>query len=396
MDLGKLWFGLFYFRGIKRLVSIQTETTKNHIDNFIIFRANFFLFSYQIYLSWIEEMIEKIQIRNFGTHKKLNVEFSPLVNSIIGRNASGKSTIIRAIKWAGQNRPVGNSMIRWEEDRASVRLVVDGHKITRIKNKNTNIYKLDSKSSYKAFRNDVPKDIKEIVNFSDINFQGQHEAPFWFCKTAGEVSRQLNAIINLEIIDRSLSNIDSAMRESQVVAKVIAKRLEDAELRQNSYAYVNKMDSDLQIVESAQNLYQKKAVESARLRDFIKLVQTYRSERKNSSKLVSRGNLVLSKGRVYQKLGEQTKKLAKTIKLGESFLISINKNPLSFNRLEVLKKKQESISNQCDLFESLISKVETCRKIKCQTEKDLKKCKQELDKVAGERCPLCGKKMKKL
>ena len=40
----------------------------------------------------------------------------------------------------------------------------------------------------------------------DICWQGQHDSSFWFAASAGEVSRQLNAIVDLAIIDTTLTN----------------------------------------------------------------------------------------------------------------------------------------------------------------------------------------------
>jgi len=143
-------------------------------------------------------MISKIEIRNFSTHKKQDLEFSPNVTTITGSSFLGKSTILRAIRFVCMNRPTGDKFINWDADKTSVRLTIDKKKIVRRKGKGNNSYTLD-KQEYKAFGNDVPQPIANLVNMSDINFQGQHDAPFWFCETAGEVSRQLNAIINLEV-----------------------------------------------------------------------------------------------------------------------------------------------------------------------------------------------------
>ena len=299
-------------------------------------------------------MIEKLQIRNAGPHKKLDIEFSPLVNSIVGRNAAGKSWILRAIRWVVRNKPAGDSIINWDTNKAAVRLTIDKNKITRTKGKGINTYKLNKGVPYKAFGSEVPEDVKKIINLSDINFQGQHEAPFWFCKTAGEVSRQLNTIVNLKVIDKTLSNIDSTLRTSQTTIKIIKSRLEEITQQRDSLAYTKQMDKDLKRVEFTQNQYQEKAVECSLLRDNLKSVLLYRSKRNNAVQLMSDSKLVLSKGQIYQKIVIRVEKLSKAVKLGESL-----------------------------------------KEAKCQAEIELQRCKVEFDKIAGKQCPLCGARIKK-
>jgi len=340
-------------------------------------------------------MIQKLQIRNFRTHEKLDIDFNPLVNSIIGRNAAGKSTIIRAIRWVVRNKPAGDSVINWGADKAAVRLTIDGNKITRTRGKGINTYKFNKSKPYKAFRNEVPKDIERIINLSDINFQGQHEAPFWFCKTAGEVSRQLNAIVNLDVIDKTLSNIDSALHESQTTIKITKKRLGEIIQQQDSLAYVEEMDKNLKRVEYAQNQYQKKATELARLQDILELVQKYRNKQKNKRELVSRSHLVLDKGQRYQELVIQVENLSKIVKLGESLLAIASKKPPSLNCLTVLKRKRETIISQYTVLKELVNRLERYEGIKCRTKEDLKKHKIELDKSIGKYCPLCGQSVNK-
>ena len=54
---------------------------------------------------------------------------------------------------------------------------------------------------YKAIKTDVPEDIDKIFNINSNNIQQQFDNIFWFSETAGEVGRNLNSIVNLDIID---------------------------------------------------------------------------------------------------------------------------------------------------------------------------------------------------
>ncbi len=340
-------------------------------------------------------MIEKIQIRNAGPHKKLDITFSPLVNSIIGRNAAGKSWILRAIRWVVRNKPAGDSIINWNADKAAVRLTIDKNKITRTRGKGINTYKLNKGKPYKAFRNEVPKDIEKIINLSDINFQGQHEAPFWFCETPPEVSRQLNAIVNLEVIDKTLSNIGSTIRESQTTIKIVNDRLEKATVQLTSLTYVEQMDEDLKRVENLQKQHQAKTAALTTMDDVLILVQIHRSKRDIASELVSHSRLALSIGAKYRKITVQVENLSKLVSLGVNLQKVIKAKPPSINHLERLKKKKNRTFNHSVLLGQLLKNIEMYKEEKCLMDGDLKKCKRELKKIAEGRCPLCGTTMKK-
>jgi len=337
-------------------------------------------------------MIEKIQIRNFRTHKRLDIEFCPFVNSIIGRNAAGKSTVIRAIKWIVKNKPAGDSIINWNADKASVRLTIDGNRITRTRGKGINIYKINKNEPYKAFGSEVPKEVENIVNLSDINFQGQHEAPFWFCKTAGEVSRQLNSIVNLERIDSTLKNIASFLHKSRTSIEIIEGRLSKILTRQESLAYVEEMDEELKNAEQEYSEYQEINSELALLQNTLKLVLLHRSERNIARGLRRDSKLALSKGQVYQEISIQIEDLSKVLETGKSLLISINKRPPPWNRLEILQTKQEVASNQYNALGGLLQTIEEYEEIKCLKKEELQKLKKDIRKVVGDRCPLCGTK----
>ncbi len=296
-------------------------------------------------------MIERLQGKNVGVHKKLDLTFSPRVNSIIGRNFAGKSTIIRIIKWVSRNRPAGDGIINWDSKQARARITTsNGDKITRTKGKGVNLYKLNNEK-YKAFGSDVPNDIKKALGLSDINFQGQHDPPFLFCKTAGEVSRQLNSIVNLDAMDKTLSNIGSALRKSQTTVEITKDRLDEASSQLEELEYINQMDEDLQAVEYLYEQYTTKTVELDALRETLTGVQLHQGELNIARDKVSDTKDLLVKGRIYSKIAKKRENLLESI-----------------NRVRISKEER------------------------CQAQAELKASKKELEGVAGTRCPLCGKK----
>ncbi len=160
-------------------------------------------------------MIEKIELVNFESHKKTNLDLVNGVNVIVGASDSGKSSCLRGINWVINNRPLGDDFRSYWGGKTSSSIVINSNKIERIRTDTENLYIVngDYEHPFKAFGNDVPEEIKKLINFSDVNFQYQMDAPFLFSETSGEVAKYINQIINLEIIDNTLANIEKMKRD---------------------------------------------------------------------------------------------------------------------------------------------------------------------------------------
>jgi DNA repair ATPase RecN len=180
--------------------------------------------------------LQSLTLKNFQAHKDLDVQFSPTLTTIKGATDAGKSAVLRALRWVCLNDIAGADFIREGAKQVTVTLEVTSNlevpstfEIARSKKADAtrNTYALDG-HEYKAFGQSVPSDIATTLALNKINFQGQHDPPFWFSDTAGEVSRQLNSVIDLSIIDSALANIASAVRVSQERKSICEERLAEA------------------------------------------------------------------------------------------------------------------------------------------------------------------------
>lgn len=195
-------------------------------------------------------MLKAITIRDFQAHRKLTVPLSDTVTTIVGPSDVGKSAIIRALRWVAFNRPVGTAFIRDGADRAEVTVECDGHEIVRGKGKGGNHYIIDG-LALGALGNDVPTRVQEILSLSEENFQAQHDAPFWFSETAGEVSRRLNAIVQLDIMDCVLAELVSRLRQQRDLLGLIEGRIKAIEEERRGLRYVARVGEVLSVAECA-------------------------------------------------------------------------------------------------------------------------------------------------
>ena len=190
-------------------------------------------------------MIEYIQLRNFQSHKDSELEFSPGVNVIIGDSDQGKTAIMRAFYWLIFGKPSGDSMRKWNT-KADTEVTVETaeHQISRIRGKSVNQYIVDN-DSYTGFGQSVPEPVSTILNVNEINFMRQLDPPFLFSKTAGEVAQYLNRLINLDVIDSSLSNIKRMHSQAEQSANSHLAEAQRIQHTLDGYSWTEEAEVDI-------------------------------------------------------------------------------------------------------------------------------------------------------
>jgi len=193
-------------------------------------------------------MLKSIELVNFQRHSNIVIDVDPKITTIVGPTDAGKSSLLRAFRWVMLNQPGGDTFIKHDERQAKAILNIDGHQITRSRGKDGNLYFLDG-GEFVAFGSTVPSKIADIVNVTEINFQKQHDSPFWFGDSAGEVSRQLNAVVDLEIIDKSLAKISAQTAHYRTEAAICKERFDKAKEKVSQLKWATDADLALKKVE---------------------------------------------------------------------------------------------------------------------------------------------------
>lgn len=164
-------------------------------------------------------MLKFLEISNFESHKNTKIAFTPGVNVIVGQSESGKSAILRAINWVVFNRPSGDAFRSHWGGSTTVKIETDDALITRTKSSKDNKYTLqylddDKPTEFKAIGTNVPEQITKALEIHPINIQTQFAGHFLLPPVSpGEVAKQINQFVDLEVIDKSTSNSNSALRE---------------------------------------------------------------------------------------------------------------------------------------------------------------------------------------
>lgn len=194
-------------------------------------------------------MINELEIRNFQSHKETDLIFVPGVNVILGQSDVGKSSVIRAIRWAISNRPSGNSFrANFASDTTEVSMGFGEEFISRQKGKKVNRYETES-GELKALRSEVPQEVQDITRMEEVNIQPQYESYFLLDETPGNVAKAFNSVSGLEEMDAALKNINSKVRTTSSEMAVILKNIVSFEEQINDLDWLKKSEIDLNEME---------------------------------------------------------------------------------------------------------------------------------------------------
>jgi len=305
-------------------------------------------------------MINSLTIQNFQSHKNTTLEFDNGINIIIGQSDSGKTAIIRALNWVINNRPTGEAFRSSWGGGTDVNLWVDKQAIRRGKGK-TNFYNLQNLTSvagegdekFLSFGQDVPDEIKNLVNFSSLNLQGQFDSPFLLALSGGEVARYLNSIVRLDVIDKSLYNIGSTLRKEKSDIEQAHNWLDTTKEKLEEFNWVDEAERCLVKLESTKDSLKYKKNKSFKLEFIINKISSLDKEIEQISKLTQHEDAV--------------------------------------NKLITRSEKSKTDSNKVEKLSGMISNVNAIEESMERLAHKIKLWQRQFNKLMPDICPLCGR-----
>ena len=253
-------------------------------------------------------MLQSLCLENFQRHQKFSIDFDPYLSVLTGPSDVGKSAVLRALRWLINNRPAGRAFIQHGQEQVNVRLRLDDHVIIRNKGKTDNCYKLDGRV-YRSFASDVPEPIAQLLNVAEVNFQGQYNSPFWFMLAPGQVARELNQIVNLQVIDRTLTNLASELRRARTAVAISRERLQESRRQRQELLWAVAAHTELKYIEKQYNIVILVQEKRARLTAILENGHKYSEVSQSVSEAQPDAQRVLSLGQEAQRIGERTRRL---------------------------------------------------------------------------------------
>lgn len=301
-------------------------------------------------------MFKSLKILNFQSHEKTNLSFHEGVNVIVGSSDSGKSTIIRSLRWLIWNRPSGNSFRSIWGGATTVLLETKEGFIRRSKDKKDK-YELKKQdnwgSSFEAFGTNVPDEITAFLNINEINLQQQLESPFLLSKSSGEVAQHFNKVANLDKITKSQQSVQKEIRDLEQTIKFKTQQRSELKTELGSYNHLEQFETELEVLEQMEQ----------RLRSLHK-----------------------TKGRIEELLEDYENCVKEEGELKE--LLSIEKPVLKL--LQLYKERQSLESTQMRLSKAL-NKFNNTVTLLTKAKAAHVRLSSEFQSKFPNVCPLCGK-----
>jgi DNA repair protein SbcC/Rad50 len=346
-------------------------------------------------------MIQKIKLQNFQNHEDTEVQFAPGVNIIVGKSDSGKSAIIRALRWVIDNKPQGDGFrSHWGGD-TQVSLFVEDNEIRRLRTASKNEYHLKD-MVFKAMGNSLPEEITDAISMDSVNSQFQIDLPFLFSESPGEVARYFNRIAGLDKIDSSLKEVQSRinnenrkiqhLQEDLEIQKIEVEKYRNLSNLQKVYDRISqkrekqnrlsdKIDKIIEIIETLTKVQKMihTLPDTTQFRPIIiSLEDKLESEKQNKKKEITIDNILIELNAVRAGIS-QANKLT-----GKHTIV-----------LELLRKTQENKQNLNEIT-SLSNTVEEITEIQERIKNGKmynRTLKIEYKELLPEICPICGTKL---
>ncbi len=297
-------------------------------------------------------MLESLTLKNFQIHSLFEMEFSPTVTSLTGPTDSGKSSIVRALQWICTNYPQGDEFIMEGSEMAIGTLRIDGHEVTRERGKQ-NLYKLDGEI-YKSFGADVPADISNLVNVGSINFQDQITMPFWFCLPPAQVGRELNQIVNLDLIDSVAQSISTELRRCKSHVEFTSERLEQARRERDEFTWVKEADEELYSIEQLYSSYLEIAEIVSKIDSALKDARNVSQKLEGVTEAILDGKKLMQGLESYVQLRKEIDNIEQLYTKARELEKQCQNHAMSKEGLE--KKLQEILKDQCPLCQQPLPK----------------------------------------
>lgn len=354
-------------------------------------------------------MIKSIQIENFQPHKNVTFDLHPGVNVFMGQSRAGKSSIIRLIKWILTNRPSGQGFKSWFADNSDVlagTMLIDDTFITRERGKD-NCYiieKDDKQNVFKALGSEIPQEVQDVLQMNSINLQSQHDGYFLLQKSPGEVAKEINKVLGLEIIDKCLTKCTGLVNKTTTAISIRKSDIESSEKELEGYVYLKEMEKDVDILNKEGKELDKLNLDISLVASILDNIQSFTDEiedlkdwLKIEPYYIELHNLLVQ----WQEIHFDIILLADLIRNIESNEDSI-KTKKKFlkvvpyhNELNLLEQESIDLDRDCSELTVLLQKIDEVVSDQATASDRAMKLQVEYDKMLADNkiCPLCGKEL---
>lgn len=243
--------------------------------------------------------IEKIILKNFQSHDYTELDLSRGVNVIVGPSDSGKTAIMRALRWNLFNEPSGVDFVREGESEVSVTIrFQDRVEIVRLRSKSKNQYILrepdEDEVIFEGFGTYVPQEIREVTGIYKVmlddkkslplNFSDQLEGPFLLQETDAYKAQAIGRMVGVDVLDEAMRNTLRDKKQLSTQKDLIESEIEQTE---KSLEVFHSLDEKLNRRDKLNAYLHKLKTMQNRLEEAKRHMQRYQNIKDERGKVIS-------------------------------------------------------------------------------------------------------------
>lgn len=213
--------------------------------------------------------IEKIILENFQSHEYTELRLSRGVNVIVGPSDSGKTAVMRALKWNLFNEPSGVEFVREGEREVSVSITFQNKvEVVRRRSKSKNQYILripgEDELIFEGFGTHVPREIKEATGIYKVllddkkmlslNFSDQLEGPFLLQESDSYKAQAIGRMVGVDVLDEAMRNTLRDKKQISIHKEILEK---DCEATEKSLEAFKQLDEKIILRDRLKKMYEK-------------------------------------------------------------------------------------------------------------------------------------------
>lgn len=327
----------------------------------------------------------------------------PGVNIIVGNSDSGKSAIIRALKWLVLNRPGGEAFRSHWGGNTHVGVEFDDYHISRNKG-DVNSYVLREASEeevvdFTAFKTEVPEEVVRALNMSPVNYQFQGDQSFLLSNSPGEVANHFNAIANIGQINAALSNLNSRILSVGRELENTTREIEQLGESMNAYDHLPKFEAELEVLEMMVGDFKRLGKTNSKLVSILNQLTELDKELVNRDQIQSIINLIESiedwynkRRQIQQDIDKLTVVMDGLVEL-DLILASqskLDKLMVDYETYVLFAQTRDSLQKDFSNLSAILTRMDDVLRDQVRDERELARFEKIYHDNFPEQCPLCN------
>ncbi|MBA4494417.1 AAA family ATPase [Paenactinomyces guangxiensis] len=278
---------------------------------------------------------KKLIIENFQSHQYTEIDFSQGLNVFVGASDSGKSAVLRALRWVLFNQPRGTDFIRTGANQCRVSLTfADGTEVVRVRSSSINRYLLRTTDGeekvFEGWGTGVPREITDVHGIQVVkldqkeiyvHFGTQLESPFLLFESDRNKAKTIGRISGAHIIDNALKKTSSDRQATNTQIRQLEQQAEQMKEKLKPYENLPLLEQALEQTEAVYIRAKEKKHRFEQLQKQLHKLQAVRTEKQICQQVVQQlENLPLAeqmmwgiegKGALYHQLARLLEKKQK-------------------------------------------------------------------------------------